>query len=362
MRRLLFATAILLLGLNVLGPTLSLRAMSELSQEITFLNSTAVPSVAAANRLSAAWSELRAIANTMLLARTDQEKAEASAQLTSNDVLWMQSYALYGGTASQSSAMTNHHITSLADDRDAYVASARQMSELADTGQFEVARLLFTGKMEDIYQGGAQRIFALVENDLTTVRTRALAAEATRASAVQHIFWMEFALCAALVAFILLTRSMVVRPLVHLASATADLATGRQAARVPFLNWRNEIGALARALENFRETSTNRDDLAGRLAQDAKLRETRQRLIDEAIETFRDGIGRSVDHVTSSASTFSHAASTVHSTLSTSSMEARDAAEASGVASDGVNAVAAAVEQLTTSIGEINDRVSTSRN
>ena len=41
-------------------------------------------------------------------------------------------------------------------------------------------------------------------------------------------------------------------------------------------------------------------------------------------------------------------------------MEARDAAEASGVASDGVNAVAAAVEQLTTSIGEINDRVSTS--
>ena len=45
---------------------------------------------------------------------------------------------------------------------------------------FDVARLLFTGKMEDMYQAGAQRIFALVESDLTAVRTRGLAAEAVR--------------------------------------------------------------------------------------------------------------------------------------------------------------------------------------
>ena len=359
LRRLLVITAVLLLGLNVLGPLLNQNSLDRLSAEIAYLNSEAVPSVAAANRLSAAWSELRAIASRSLLARTEQEKADVSLQFAANEALWLQSYAPFE-SAKGMAPTARDHVIKLADNRRIYEELSRQMTGLAESGQFDAARLLFMGRMDNLYQEGGQRIFSLVETNLTDVRTRGLAADETRVAADRAMTGVGIGLGLSVMAFMLLMMATVVRPLGRLADATSSLSQDGGNVDSPFLNWRNEIGKLARALEDFRETAGQRNALAAEAAREALGRRARHETIDRAISQFQNGIGPSVEHVTGAAQTFSQAASRVHQTLATSSHEASDAASATGVASDSVNAVAAAVEQLTASITEINDRVSTS--
>mgnify|MGYP003386177167 CR=1 FL=1 len=146
------------------------------------------------------------------------------------------------------------------------------------------------------------------------------------------------------------------RPLARLRDSMQGLAEGDTHQEIPFLAQEDEIGAMAKAVQVFKEGALRRESLekAGR-EQRIKEGQRRDRL-DHAIQAFRTAItgqlqvsGGHVDASRALAERMGYSAGA-------SAEMANTAMAAAHAASDGVQSVAAAAEQLAASIRDISGR------
>lgn len=146
------------------------------------------------------------------------------------------------------------------------------------------------------------------------------------------------------------------RPLTRLREAMQGLAEGDTAQDIPFLGQEDEIGAMAKTVQVFKDGTLRRESLekAGR-EQRAKEGQRRDRL-DQAIQAFRAAITSQLQvsggHVDSSRAL----AERMGNSAGASAELAQTAMAAAHAASDGVQSVAAAAEQLAASIRDISGR------
>jgi methyl-accepting chemotaxis protein len=164
------------------------------------------------------------------------------------------------------------------------------------------------------------------------------------------------ALALVLIGVILIARS-IARPLSVITNTIKEVAEGADNVRVPHTDRGDEIGALARAIEIFRQAMDHNKNLNSQVSRDSQIREARGRHIETSVETFRGAISTVLRAVKDNAAAMRGSAQTITRVTSEANNEASAAAGATEQAASNVSTVAGAAEELSASVEEIGRQV-----
>ena len=151
---------------------------------------------------------------------------------------------------------------------------------------------------------------------------------------------------------ILLARG-IAGPVRLMTSAMGRLAAGDTAVEVPARDRKDEIGAMAAAVQVFKDNAIERQRLEAQQEQERKAKEARAEAVARAIERFDAEISEVLHVVTSAATELEATAQSLSSTSEETSRQATGAASASEQTSANVQTVAAATEEMSSSIQEV---------
>src|SRR3954449_113423 len=101
---------------------------------------------------------------------------------------------------------------------------------------------------------------------------------------------------------VLIISRSVAQPLSVITATIKRVAEGEENVRVPHVDRADEIGALARAIQIFREAMDRNRNLNSQVLQDSEAREQRTRHIEASVEAFRGAMGDVLRAVTDNAS------------------------------------------------------------
>lgn len=151
----------------------------------------------------------------------------------------------------------------------------------------------------------------------------------------------------------------IARPARSLAGAMHELAGGNFSVTLPGLGRRDEIGAIAAAVEQFKTISEQkaRDDAEAKAAQDRLVAERRKADMMRLAEEFEGAVGGIVEAVSTASGQLKASATTLTSTAGRAQEMATMVATASEEASTNVQSVASATEELSSSVNEISRQV-----
>jgi methyl-accepting chemotaxis protein len=164
------------------------------------------------------------------------------------------------------------------------------------------------------------------------------------------------ALVLVILGVIIIARS-IARPLSAITTTIKQVAEGAENVEVPHIDRADEIGALARAIQIFKEAMDHNRNLNSQVSSESKAREERARHIETSVEEFRVAIGAVLRAVTDNASNMRNTAQSITRVTSDANGRAVAAAGATQQASSNVSTVASAAEELSASVQEIGRQV-----
>jgi methyl-accepting chemotaxis protein len=155
-----------------------------------------------------------------------------------------------------------------------------------------------------------------------------------------------------------LIARIIIGPVAAMTDAMQRLATGDARVEVPSRDNSDEIGAMARAVEVFKQNVVERRRLEDEKAQN-EVRSVQERYVALArlADTFSGSVGGIIETVSATATELEAAATTLTRTAETTHDLAGAVAGASEDASTNVQSVATAAEELFASVNEIGRQV-----
>jgi methyl-accepting chemotaxis protein len=225
-----------------------------------------------------------------------------------------------------------------------------------------------SGELSETEQGGAARLVTFAEIPglpakwyvgLSVEQGKAYAAlsESRRSAVIATI-------CAALVMITLLgllINSLIARPLKGMTGAMQRLAEGDLGTEVPGRQRRDEIGAMAAAVQVFKENAQERKRLEEQGIAERAAKERRVATVEALINSFDQDMKTALETVTTASGQLETTATSLSRTAEESASNALSVAAASEQASVNVRGIAAAAEELSTSVREIARRIETSK-
>ncbi|BAI75871.1 methyl-accepting chemotaxis protein (plasmid) [Azospirillum sp. B510] len=166
---------------------------------------------------------------------------------------------------------------------------------------------------------------------------------------------------ALLLALWLSTRVIVGRPLYRIIDTIRALTAGRRDVEVTDRDRADEIGAINQALQLFKENAGRVAEMEEQRRQDERrAAERRRRELAELADRFEGSVGEVVASVARQAERIRADSEGLSAIATQTNAQAAAVAGAADVASGNVQTVAAAAEELTHSIEEINQRIAVS--
>ncbi|TWA62501.1 methyl-accepting chemotaxis protein [Azospirillum brasilense] len=157
-------------------------------------------------------------------------------------------------------------------------------------------------------------------------------------------------------------RRMVVRRLLTLQGGMERIAAGDLDVTIPS-GGRDEISAMARTVEVFRENALAKRRLEAEQIESARrAEEDRKRSLEEIASSFEGAVGSVVSRFVAESTEMEESARSMSATAEETNRLATSVAAATEQTSANVETVAAASEQLTSSIEEITRQISESTN
>ena len=151
----------------------------------------------------------------------------------------------------------------------------------------------------------------------------------------------------------------VTRPLRDITDVVNRLASGDTAVNVPGVSRGDEVGAIARSIEVFRENLVETDRLkAEQESLKTSSEASRRREIREMADRFDASVGHIVDQVASASTVLRTTAQAMTVSCDATSQQSGTVASAAAQATQSVQTVAAATEELSASIRDISQQVS----
>ncbi|MCB8819187.1 methyl-accepting chemotaxis protein [Microvirga rosea] len=192
----------------------------------------------------------------------------------------------------------------------------------------------------------------------TGVETTDLAAAADRLMWRMGLVSLIAVLVLALAAIV--TARTLFRPIPRLAEAMTRLAHGDTSHAVPYAEWKNEVGAMARAVEVFRDNTAERQRLAVEQAAENEAKMHRALRLDDLTRQFEANVSALTRSLAAAASEMEATALTMTATAERTNQESVSVAAAAEQTSGNVQTVAAATEEMSISIREIARQVTQS--
>ncbi len=150
----------------------------------------------------------------------------------------------------------------------------------------------------------------------------------------------------------------VIRPMTRMTGVMARLAGGGLDIEIPSLKRTDEVGAIARAVQVFRENALRVQAMESEQAGlKLKAEEERKLAMSQVADGFEQAIGKIIEAVSSASSEIELAAGSLTRTAETSHKHTAEAASASDRSSANAQSAAAASEQMASSVTEIGRQV-----
>ena len=286
---------------------------------------------------------------------TDTEKADIGRSQGRNDQLVMALLELRGNPATP-----------------ANVAAALEKFNSIYVEEFgRELKLVKDGAISGKYEHDMETYYAATQRGLSTIievrdafydNAEQILAGASSAARTSFIIALA-GLAAVLIAsagLIVMVRRRVCAPIVHLTSRMSRLAEGEVADSIPGAERSDEIGAMAAAVQVFKDNMIRADRLAAekQAENDGKMR--RAQALDELTRAFEAKVTELVGGLSRASSTMESTAQSMTSTAAQTNSQAAVVAAASEQTSTNVQTVASATEELTSSISEIGRQVAQS--
>ena len=154
--------------------------------------------------------------------------------------------------------------------------------------------------------------------------------------------------------------TLAARPIRVMTGAMTQLADGDVDVPIPATERHDEIGAMAKALQVFKDNARRARELAAEQESEQARKAARGTAIEREIGDFDAAISAALGKLSAAAEGMRATSTALGGTVETTERQAAAVAAASTLASTNVQTVASAGEQLSTSIAEIGRRVSDS--
>jgi methyl-accepting chemotaxis protein len=150
------------------------------------------------------------------------------------------------------------------------------------------------------------------------------------------------------------------RPIQLMTLAMNRLAGGDKTVEIPARDSKDEIGAMAQAVDIFKQNMIRAEGLATEQGAEQASKTRRQAAIERHIVIFQTAVSVSLDTLAKAASEMQTTSQGMSDTAEETSMQASTVASAAEQASVNVQTVATATEELSASVGEIARQVTQS--
>jgi len=146
-------------------------------------------------------------------------------------------------------------------------------------------------------------------------------------------------------------------PITAMTAAMAHLASGDTSVTIPATGRADEVGAMAQAVQVFRDSMIQAETLRAAREAERAARERRTSVIETQTQRFDGTVGALLSTLEASATQMQVTAGTMSASAEESSRQAGVVASAAEQISASVQTVASAAEELSTSINEIGRQV-----
>jgi len=178
-------------------------------------------------------------------------------------------------------------------------------------------------------------------------------------SAAREAIIIGLIVLVAAIAAALMVGKLQARPILNLAAVMGKMADGDLKAEIPHVGQGNEMGKMAAALENFRDKAIRAKELEDE-AEEAEKRaeQNRKQAMIKVADDFEASSGQAVASVSSAAAALGEITERMGHLVETARSRMAEATGGADQASENVQVVASAAEELLASIEEIGQQVS----
>jgi methyl-accepting chemotaxis protein len=150
------------------------------------------------------------------------------------------------------------------------------------------------------------------------------------------------------------------RPVAQMTAAMSKLADGDTQTSIPSRDRRDEIGAMAQAVEVFKINMVKAAEITAAREAEQKAKEARMELMSSRTKAFDSAVRSALGTVGTASKQMEASALSMQSATAATNTQSAAVAAASEEASTNVQTVSAATEELSTSIREISSQVNES--
>ncbi|MCJ2123649.1 methyl-accepting chemotaxis protein [Methylobacterium sp. J-077] len=228
----------------------------------------------------------------------------------------------------------------------------------AERGDLAGAQEQYNTTMSDTIRATIATLVAM--SDQQSAAAAASGAQAQDAYERAHQQMTGFLALAAILAIgaVVMLVLEISRPLGRMTAAMHQLASGDTGTEIPAIGRRDEVGAMAGAVQVFKENMIQTRRLEAETAE-ARLEAEAQRKagMRQMADRFEAAVGGIIGQVSASATELQSTAQTMNATAAQTASQSTTVAAAAEEAVANVNTVAAAAEQLGSSVQEIGRQV-----
>ncbi|MEP3112822.1 HAMP domain-containing methyl-accepting chemotaxis protein [Nisaea sp.] len=285
------------------------------------------------------------------VAAADVEKAAKEAVVIFNEV-----DSLIGEIAANAHANDLDAVNTLRESYGEYQKAATETLDTVAVDAFLASMLMtdahvrlldVSGKIEEL----SRDIVQLAKN----LQDQADAAQNIAELQVMGVVVVSFILSLTVSIF---TGRAITTPISRITAVIKQIAAGNSRTEITDQDRKDEVGAIANALDVMKEGLIEREEMRARQEGEERERSERGHRIEEAIARFESLIGQSMTELNDMASTLNQTANAMTDAAGETNVQSDQVSSAASLASTNVNTVAAATEELSASIGEITSKVS----
>lgn len=337
---------------------LAITSLSSLNENVETFANRWLPSIDLIGQINANIGDIRFLEGEHILS-TGTDMADKEKELTGVEGRLRESLAAYDNLPRSDEQRRNYD--NFRAKWTPYTQLHLKLMEFSRANNKEEAAKLYKGEMGTLYD----EINGIIDRMLATnreSRKEAVADSASEYAAMRFetliIIGVAFVLALGAMAFSYLGVS---QPIQGITRSMEALAKGNVSTEIPFAGRGNEIGAMAGAVQVFKDNMIRARALEDE-AEAAKTRaETeRKRAMAEMADRFERTVGAIVTTVSDAAAELQAAAQALSSSSSQTTHQSTVVAAASEQAAANVRTVAAAAEELSGSVREISRQVTMS--
>jgi len=322
----------------------------------TEMRASRLPAAQALTGIQVVTLRTRVNGSRVLSAKTQQQKADALKSIQQR-LAELQTYKATYASLLETDAARDLYKT-FEQQWATYLDQQTDGFAKAERGDLAGAQEQYNTTMSDTIRATIATLVAM--SDLQSAAAAASGAEAQGAYERAHQQMMGFLALAAFLAIgaVVMLVVEISRPLGRMTAAMHQLASGDTRTEIPAVGRRDEVGAMAGAVQIFKENMIQTRRLEEETAQ-ARLEAEEQRKtgMRQMADSFEAAVGGIIGQVSASATELQATAQTMNATAAQTASQSTTVAAAAEEAVANVNTVAAAAEELGSSVQEIGRQV-----